>query len=234
MRLAVALRFFAGGQLVDLMDIYKLGKTECFKSIYKVVDAVNAAIKIEFPIDDLRALDVLEREFAARSRQQVWRGQVGATDGCHFAMRNPGKAVPNPLKYHVSRKSMYALLCIATCDADRRFLDYDISQTPTTHDSLAFQVSKFGSKIAEGRLPEPYYLNADAAFPCSRSIVTPTGETEFTDFDFEQSSNRMPIECAFGNLSKARTKTFVLSGSLSVFRPLRYSHSTLGAALAST
>ena len=30
------------------------------------------------------------------------------------------------------------------------------------------------------------------------SVITPVNTVEFTDFDFEQSSNRMPIECAFG------------------------------------
>lgn len=200
-RLAIALRFLAGGQILDLKDLYHVGKTECYRSIYMVVDSLNENIKIEFPIDDLNKLDVLEAEFAARSRRQVWRGQVGAVDGCHFAQKNPGKAVPNPNKYYVARKAMYALLAIATCDAHRRFLDIDISQTPNTHDSTAFSHSTLGARIAAGDLPYPYFLNGDNAFVCSRSMITPVNTMEFTDFDFEQSSNRMAIECAFGQFS---------------------------------
>ena len=39
-------------------------------------DAINLRMKISFPIDDHEALSKLEAEFAARFRQQVWRGQV--------------------------------------------------------------------------------------------------------------------------------------------------------------
>jgi hypothetical protein len=163
-----------------------------------VVDSLNENIEISFPIDDLNKLSVLEAEFASRSRQQVWRGQVAALDGCHFAQKNPGKAVPNPTKYYVARKGMHALLAIAACDAHRRFLDIDISQTPTTHDSSAFSNSNLGMRVAAGELPYPYFINADNAFVCSQSVITPVNTVEFTDFDFEQSSNRMPIECAFG------------------------------------
>ena len=198
-RLAIALRFLAGGQVLDLKCIYHVGKTECYRSIYMVVDSLNENITIEFPIDDLNKLEVLEAEFASRSRRQVWRGQVGAVDGCHFGQKNPGKAEHNPNKYYVARKAMHALLAIATCDAHRRFLDIDISQTPTTHDSTAFSHSDLGMRILSGDLPYPFFLNGDNAFVCSCSMMTPVNTVEFTDFDFEQSSNRMPIECAFGN-----------------------------------
>ena len=114
-------------------------------------------------------------------------------------MLNPGKAVDNPAKYHVSRKDKYALLCMAVADAHRKIIDYDISQTPTSHDSLAFTASALGKRIEQGDLEEPFFLNGDSAFNISPSMVTPTGGAD-DDFDFYQSSNRMPAECAFGIL----------------------------------
>jgi hypothetical protein len=53
---------------------------------------------------------------------------VLAVDGVHFGQLNPSTAVKNSLKYFISRKDKYALLCIAGCDAECRFLVIDISQ----------------------------------------------------------------------------------------------------------
>jgi hypothetical protein len=53
-RLACALRFLAGGQVLDLREIY----------------AVNEATKIEFLIDDNQKLKILEADFCAISRKR--------------------------------------------------------------------------------------------------------------------------------------------------------------------
>eukprot|EP00965_Chrysotila_dentata_P169832 5606281-Pleurochrysis_carterae.AAC.1 len=51
----------------------------------------------------------------------------------------------------------------------------------------------------KGELPSEFFLNGDAAFTLSNSLLTPSGGVPSLDaFDFEQSSNRMAIECAFG------------------------------------
>ena len=100
----------------------------------------------------------------------------------------------------MARKDKYALLAMAICDASRRFTWYDISQTPNTHDSLAFSLTDLGIQIKDGHLPSPFFINADAAFSASNSIITPSGESALDDFDFHQSGNRVAIECAFGIL----------------------------------
>ena len=103
-------------------------------------------------------------------------------------------------RYHVSRKDEYALLCMAVCDAARRFTYYDISQVPTTHDSLAWSMSELGQRVNNGELPAPFFINGDAAFSQSPSMICPSALPEHDDFDWHQSSNRMAIECAFGIL----------------------------------
>ena len=78
-KLAVCLRFLAGGQVLDLKLIYNLlAKSTVYAYVWEVVDAINKELVIEFPIDDRSKLDILEKEFRARSRNQVWAGQVGA------------------------------------------------------------------------------------------------------------------------------------------------------------
>ena len=120
-------------------------------------------------------------------------------DGMHFGMRAPSKKdVRDPMRYYVARKDEYALLCMAVCDARRRITFYDISQAPTTHDSLAWACSSLGLDVANGKLPSPFFINGDSAFSLSNSMIVPSGDPDMDDFDFHQSSNRMAIECAFG------------------------------------
>lgn len=108
--------------------------------------------------------------------------------------------VDDAQRYFVSRKDEYALLCMALCDADRRFTWYDISCAPTTHDSLAWEATELGQRVRNGALPQPFFINADSAFSLSPSVIVPSGDRHHDDFDFHQSSNRMAIECTFGIL----------------------------------
>ena len=57
-----------------------------------------------------------------------------AIDGVHFAITSPSELdVPNPMRYHVARKGEFALLCMAGCDAARRFLYFDIIRCAEPH-----------------------------------------------------------------------------------------------------
>ena len=202
-RLAVALRYFAGGDPLDLMLIYGMSKAQVMLSVWRAVDALNICLhNIKFPIDDLEALQSLEADFRAGTRGNFWKGQVGAIDFVHFRMRCPASnEVEDPMRYYVARKQEYALLAIAICDYHRRFTFVDISHASCTHDSTAWEATELGQRIVAGDLPEPFFLNGDAAFTLSPSMIVPsTGNASLDDFDFYQSSNRMAIECAFGIL----------------------------------
>ena len=199
-RLAVTLRFLAGAQYIDVKNLFHISHGEFYASVWRTVDAINQHLKVEFPIDDPDKLKILEMEFRRRSRDGIWQGQVAAVDGIHFKMEGPGVQVDNPLEYYVERKGCYALLCIATCDYDRRFLSYDMSKTPRCHDSLAWRNSKLGQQVADGKLGDNFFINGDAAFSLGPGIMVPATGPGTDDFNYEQSSNRMPIECAFGIL----------------------------------
>ena len=202
-RLAVALRFFAGGDPLDLKLIYGMSKAQVMLCVWRAVDALNLCLdNINFPIDDVDALKVLEADFRAATRAGFWKGQVGAIDGVHFKQRCPSEQeVADPMRYYVARKGEFALLAIAICDYHRRFTWVDISHASCTHDATAFEATDLGQRIKRGDLPAPFFLNGDAAFPLSRSMIVPsTGDASLDDFDFYQSSNRMAIECAFGIL----------------------------------
>ena len=138
-KLAMALRFLAGGSPLDLKLIYHVSTSFVYDSIWLVVDAVNKKLKMEFPLNDTDKLATLEAEWRARARCPGWVGQIGALDGVHFPMKAPTSTdVPDPTRYHVARKDKYAILAMAICDAQRRFLWINMSQTPNTHDSTRF------------------------------------------------------------------------------------------------
>jgi len=144
-RLAIALRFLAGGQILDLRMCYHVVKSECYRPVRCVVDGVDrcAALQAESPMRDTAKLRVLEAEFHAKSVGGVWTGQALAVDGAHFEQLNPGSAVGNLLRYYATRRSCYALLCIAGCGAECRFLVLNISQRR--------KISKYHAKSNRGR-----------------------------------------------------------------------------------
>lgn len=197
LRLAMTLRYLAGGSATDIRLIFGVSYAEFYKSLWTVIDAINAELGISFPIDNPDKLAAVEMKFASKSRHQTVRGAVGAIDGCIIAMRNPGLAVHNPRRYYCTRKSKYALLLMAIADADRKFLWFDVSCTPTTHDSLAWSRTALAHRIKNGDLPRPYFLLGDSAFVCTRSMISPGRDD---NFNFEQSSMRMSVECSFGEL----------------------------------
>ena len=200
-KLAITLRYLAGGDPLDLRLIYQVSKAYVYDCVWLTVDAINRAFPVTFPIDDPHKLAELETEFREKARCAGWEGQVGSIDGVHFPMKAPSlKHVKDPMRYYVARKAEYALLCIAICNAKKQITYYDVSQAPTTHDSMAWSATKLGVRVKAGDLPAPYFINGDSAFSLSNSMITPSGLSHLDAFDFHQSSNRVCIECAFGIL----------------------------------
>ena len=69
-RLAIFLRYAAGGMTLDLEEIYHVSRGECYRSTWRVVDAINGpgGLEVDYPWEDPAKLAVLEAEFRARSR----------------------------------------------------------------------------------------------------------------------------------------------------------------------
>jgi DDE superfamily endonuclease len=92
----------------------------------------------------------------------------------------------------------------------------------STHDSLAFSLSKLGIELDKGGLPDVYSIAADAVYECSNCILSPWSEHQVKDpehgvardaFKYYQSSSRVHVQQAFGIL-------FARFGIL--WRPLRF------------
>jgi hypothetical protein len=160
-RLCVALRWFAGGQRVDIRRIYApISKGEFSRAIWAVVDAANGEYANEHfmlmlpkegrkPRNKARYHAQLSRNevgFRRMSKSQHWRGQVGALDGCIIPMEGTGDT-----SFFCSRKKCHALLLMAIADADRRFIWWSMEHGPKTHDSTAWKGTEMGAQVCCGR-----------------------------------------------------------------------------------
>lgn len=68
-RLAIFLRYLAGGMIEDIYLIYCVSKQECYPSMWRVTGAIHGCqqLEIKFPIDDIEALKKLEAAMRGRS-----------------------------------------------------------------------------------------------------------------------------------------------------------------------
>ena len=80
-RLAIALRYFAGGSLYDLAPLFGVGRSDAYRSVWLVVEAVHRTKEFNlcFPRDH-DAQRELARQFSTRS-QAGFQCCVGAVDG---------------------------------------------------------------------------------------------------------------------------------------------------------
>ena len=80
-RLACALRYFAGGSYLDIMLSHGIGKTDLYRSIWAVVHAMNAStpLKFSFPTTSAQC-ESIATEFSHRSKVG-FRNCIGCIDG---------------------------------------------------------------------------------------------------------------------------------------------------------
>ena len=201
-QLSACLRFLAGGSYLDICWSHGIARATLYAVVERVLPALDRidALNLRFPINDLSWLATKARGFQARFDNPLY-GCVGALDG--LAVRIVRPSVPNSQAYF-NRKGFFAIVLQAMCDADYRFTYASCRAAGSTHDSLAFSMSDLANSLEQRCLPEPFWIAADEAYPCSNSILTPWSGRELpTDkdaFNFWLSSSRIHIEQAFGQL----------------------------------
>ena len=267
-KLAISLRWLAGGSYLDICDIYDISESSFYPVLWETLEIVDKVLKIRFPTNDPISLSRMSEAFGKRTGG-VLHGCVGALDGWAPRLQRPQlSAVPNPAQYF-SRKGFctYSTLraletaphCTLTlnlritgrfitpvelalgprrvrshtplslalstpfphlvrrrsipltdtlnvqamCDANRRITFLSIIADGATHDSTAFAISNLSTFLASGKLPEPYWIAGDSAYPLSDCLLTPYGRARDgtidparDTFNFFQSSARMKyVEC---------------------------------------
>jgi hypothetical protein len=143
-RLALALRYFAGGSPYDLMAKYGVSHTSVFDSVWIVVEAIKNVreFDIEYPLshDEQRRI---AKEFKQES-QAEFDNCAGAIDGILIWTHKPSEkecilSKVDQKKYLCGRKHKFGLNCQAVCDVRGWFLDISITYGGSSSDCLAFE-----------------------------------------------------------------------------------------------
>ena len=205
-RLACAIRYFAGGSPYDIMCKYGVSHTEIFRSAWFVIDAVNqiTAFNIEYPSSHEEQMKIAN-QFQQKSAAG-FDTCAGAIDGLLIWINRPTiedseSSGVGITKYLCARKGKFGLNCQAVCDALNRFIDISITYPGSTSDCLAFEGSSLYSRLENNLLHPTLCLFGDNAYINSTYMATPfsggVGGSKDA-YNFYHSQLRINIECTFG------------------------------------
>ena len=202
-KLAVTLRWLAGGIYLDLCFAWAISKSGFYQcELWPTIQALDKVLKIGFPTEE-EALNSLAASFSKHSNG-ILNGCVMAIDGLLIRTRKPtAKEVRIPMAYR-NRKGCFGILVMAGCDIDGRFLMSVVNNSGGTHDVLAFETSEFYNYLVNGGLADKFFIIGDEAFNCTNQVLTPwpgRGLGRWEDsFNYWLSHSRQCIERAFGML----------------------------------
>jgi DDE superfamily endonuclease len=165
-RLACAIRWFAGGSVYDIMTTYGIGHTDAMNSFWYVVDAINRhpRFEISYPADHAKQQSIAQG--FANVSAAGFQCCAGAIDGILIWIHKPSpKECDNSGcsagKFHCTRKKKYGLNCQAVCDVRGRILDISILYPGSTSDVLAFEGMSLFHRLEDGILAPGLCLFGD-------------------------------------------------------------------------
>ena len=145
-RLACAIRYFAGGSAYDLMGKYGISHSEVMNSVWYVIEAINLVEEffMSYPSDHQQ-----QKKIADGFRKASGVGFdncAGAIDGILIWMQRPSvkdaqKSGIGVKKLFCGRKHKFGLNCQAVSDRRGRFLDVSIKLGGASADCLAFEAT---------------------------------------------------------------------------------------------
>ena len=208
-RVACAIRYFAGGAVYDIMSQFGLSETAVYNSISMVTDAVNHCqqFELQYPEDEAKQLEIA-RGFERKSRAG-FSCCAGAIDGLLIWIHKPSKKQceitrQGQKKYFCGRKSKYGLNMQAVCDHNGKFLDVSIMYGGSSSDLLAFEASDLYHKLKNHSLLAPgLCLFGDNAYINTPFMATPYPgriNRHQDDYNFFHSQLRIISEGSFGRL----------------------------------
>lgn len=175
-RLAVTLRWLAGGSYLDLCFSWGISSSTFYHSsgvLWPTLEALDAAYSMGLPFDDEEQLEALSSEFRYHSGG-ILDGCIMAIDGFAVLTRQPFRnEVQRPKDYRF-RKSGFAIIVLGGCDNRGRFICASCDHSGSTNDIIAFQNSKlFEALYVEHKIPEKYFIIGDEAFTCTEQVLSP-------------------------------------------------------------
>ena len=208
-RLACALRIFAGSDPMDLITTFGIAKADVHKSLDIIIAAVLNCKKlgIKFPTDHDKQREIAAG-FLSKSRAG-FSNCVGALDGMLIWILKPTtkqceKVGVGSKKFFCGRKKKFGLNLQAICDSEKRFTYVSINYPGSTSDFLAFESSSIRLLLEQNDFLAPSLcIFGDNAYVNRSYMATPypnVGSGSKDSYNFYHSQLRINIECAFGIL----------------------------------
>ena len=190
--LAIMLRIFAGGAMLDVQEGHAVGHDYGYTLFWRMLASVDGVLRLQ-PF--WQNLEERSEAFAARTGG-IMSGCVGCLDGLLVRIVKP--SVANSA-YYYCRKGFHCYNIQAVCDHRYRFTFFSARAAGSTHDATAFAMSDLSPRVHElGN----YWIACDAAYPLGPNLIVPFKGKQLTtrkdSFNFYLSSIRIKIECAFG------------------------------------
>lgn len=181
-RLAVALRYFAGGSPYDVITTFGISHSEVFPSVWYVVDAINKTKQFDILYPESHEEQKKIAEGFKEASSVNFDCCAGAIDGILIWILKPtladAKAVGvDQQKFMCGRKHKFGLNCQAVCDVRGRFLDISITCGGASSDVVAFEGSDLKRRLDLGLLALNLILFGDNAYINSKYMVTPYPNT---------------------------------------------------------
>ena len=209
-RLSMALRYFSGGDPLDIGPLHGVEPGQVLMSVWMVVDAINYSssfCELQYPSCQRQQAEIAA-EFQIKSKIGL-ANCAGAIDGILIWIHKPMKRDIDDIgfgesKFFCGRKKKFGLNMQAVCDAHGRFLDVEIRMPGSSSDFYAILQSDLRKRLELDILMSPgLTIYGDNAYVNTLYMVVPfkgVQDGAKDAFNFFHSSLRINIECAFGML----------------------------------
>ncbi|XP_064624202.1 putative nuclease HARBI1 [Lineus longissimus] len=226
----VAMRFYARASFqMDIGDMCGVSQATVCRVVHRVSSAICARRQqfIHFPTTPEERRTIAEGFYEIAQ----FPGVVGAIDGSHVAIVNPGG---ERAAHFINRKGWYSINCQGVVDHQLLFTNIVARWYGSAHDSRIFQESQLFRKFQAGEYRG--ILLGDPAYTCSTFMLTPVRNPttpEENRYNNAQRRTRGVVERAFGIWKKRfpcvskgmhlRCSVSIINGSLvmeTVYSPL--------------
>ncbi|KAG8467397.1 hypothetical protein KFE25_000713 [Diacronema lutheri] len=173
LKLGSTLRFLAGRNQLNIVDLHAMSPASSYSHLYKVIDAINDrfADAMRFP------QTAAELEAQSRIMSDNWsaqfRGCVAALDDLGVHVRKPHLAMG-----FMNRKGSFPVNLQTMAKGNRKFLMMSAEHQGACNDSIAWTTCQFFTHPTAGLkvrgLQLPYFIVADAAYALTDSLHTQT------------------------------------------------------------
>ena len=194
LKLAMTLRWLAGGDILDLVDLYATTERGIYYIMNKVITAINNRLEISWPNENEQF--ECSQEFYFKTQIP---GCIGAIDGLQIRVEKAGRKFMN-------RKGYASVNLQAICDSKCRFIFSSLKVAGSVHDSQAVRMTQMWNDIEKRRglgryFKEGRFMFGDAAYPLRSWLITPFSRCSnpaHDNFNLHFSRGRQVIERAFG------------------------------------